>query len=324
VRTRALWRGGPAVGVIGYGTWGLSGPYGEAQERESVAALRRALELGATLIDTADEYGSGYCEELVARVLARARGTAFVSTKVGLVHEGRGHYAVDGEPSYLTGAVHGSLRRLRTDHVDLVYLHRVDPDVPIEDSVGALAELVSAGSVGAIGLSEVSVPQVRAALAVHPIRVVQSEYSLFTRGPEQELLPYLREQGIGFVAFSPLSRGLLGSTTGLVLADGDFRRGLPRFDPGNLEHNLRLSADLAPFAQEREATAAQIALAWVAAQDAVPIPGTRRRERVEENCSAGQLILQEEELRLLDRLFPPGAAAGARYGDTAGALVAST
>lgn len=323
MRKRALWHGGPAVGMVGYGTWGLAGPYGAAAERESVDAIRRAIELGATLVDTADEYGLGHCEQLVSRALEGARETAVISTKVGLVHDESGDFAVNGEPAYLTEAVHESLRRLRTDYVDLLYLHRVDPTVPIEESVGALSDLVARGHVGAIGLCEVSEAQVRRALAVCPVSVVQSEYSLLTREPEQELLPFLRAHDIGFVAFSPLSRGILAHEVGPALEAGDFRRDLPRFQPGNLDHNLRLSAALAAFAAEREATPALVALAWVVAKGAVPIPGTRRRARVDENCAAADLILEDDDLRLLDRMFPPGVAAGARYGSSTAVLVGS-
>jgi aryl-alcohol dehydrogenase-like predicted oxidoreductase len=291
-------------------------------EAEALATIDRALELGMTLIDTSDMYGRGTNEELVGRALRGHRERATVATKGGIVRrsDDPAYRAVNGTPAYLRAACDASLVRLRVDRIDLYYLHRADPNVPIEESAGALAELVQAGKVRYIGLSEVDAPTLRRAAAVAPIAALQSEYSLFTRDVETNgVLHAARELGIALVAYAPLGRGML---TGAVrstgeLAPDDLRRRVPRFDPGNLERNLTLVDGLSAIARDAGCTPAQLALAWLLAQgdDVVALPGCERVEHVEENVAAAAVALDAALLARIDALFPPGAAAGARLRD---------
>jgi len=315
VQRVSLGRSGLEVGTIGFGAWGLSGDYGHADERESVVTLQRALDLGVNLIDTADQYGNGDNELLVGRAIAGRRAEAVLATKAGLIRGSGGAIGVCGRPDYLREALDRSLARLGVDAVDLFYLHRVDPDVQIEDTVGAMAGLVAEGKARFVGLSEAAPETIRRAHAVHPLAAVQSEYSLWTRGPEEAVLPLVHELGIGFVAFSPLGRGFLTGTLASLdeLDPTDFRRLSPRFSEQNLPRNCRLLDPLLRIASNRSATPAQVALSWLLHRGVVPIPGTRSEHHVEENARAAALTLSQEDLEELDRSFLPGAAAGARY-----------
>ncbi len=309
--------GGLDVSRIGLGTMAMSGYYldPESSDAESIRTIQRALELGVTLIDTAEIYGPYANEELVGRALKGRRDDVVVATKFGFVsHAGGGAGVLDSSPANIRTAVEGSLKRLGTDHIDLYYQHRVDPNTPIEDTVGALAELVAAGKVLHIGLSEASPATIRRAHAVHPITALQTEYSLWTRDPEAELLPLLRELGIGFVPYSPLGHGFLTGTISSPeeLADDDWRKTNPRFTPGNFEKNLRIVDEVRAVAAELEATPAQVALAWLLAQgsDIAPIPGTKRVSRVEENTAADAIELSGEQIQRLNDLTP---ATGERH-----------
>jgi aryl-alcohol dehydrogenase-like predicted oxidoreductase len=315
MRTREL---GPlSVPAIGLGCMGMTPIYGEPDERECIATVHRAIELGATLIDTADMYGGGKNEELVGRALKRRRDQVTLATKFGNIRTPDGGRDVNGHPDYVPQACEASLRRLEVEMIDLYYLHRVDPKVPIEDTVGAMARLIEQGKVRQIGLSEAGAGTLRRAHGVHPIAALQTEYSLWTRDVEAEILPACRELGIGFVAYSPLGRGFLsGSITSQgALAQNDRRREHPRFSPENLERNVGLLATLSELAAARRCTPAQIALAWLLAQgpDIVPIPGTKRRRYLEENVAASDVRLDEGELQALAEAFPPGIAVGERY-----------
>ncbi len=304
-----LGRCGLVVGAIGYGAWGLSGDYGPAGDEESAATIRRALELGVTLIDTADEYGRGHNERLVGSVVRGQRDRVVLATKFGLINDG-----VCGRPEYARAALAASLERLGVDEVDLYYLHRVDPQVPIEETVGAMADLVQEGKTRFIGLCEVTAEQARRAHAVHPIATVQSEYSLWARDPEQTVLPLLRELGIGFVAFSPLGRGFLtGTLRRDQIGPGDFRARLPRFQAENFDRNLQLLRRLEIIAKRSATTPAQIALAWLLAQNVVPIPGTRTTQHLQENLMAIGVSLSPTDLEELALAFSPDAIAGSRY-----------
>ena len=302
------------VGAIGLGCMGMSIAYGPPQEQAGQATVRRALELGVDLIDTADIYGPETNELLVGEAIAARRDEVVLATKFGNDwHEGERR--VNGRPEYVRSACEESLRRLGVDHIDLYYQHRVDRDVPIEETVGAMGELVAEGKVRHLGLSEAAAPTIRRAHAVHPITALQSEYSLWTRDIEHEILPTLRELGIGLVAYSPLGRGFLTGTITSTedLAEEDFRRDVPRFQ--QLEANRAIVDTVRELAAEREATAAQVALAWVLAQgqDIVPIPGTTKPYRVEENVAALELQLSAQDLARLDEAAPVGAAVGDRY-----------
>jgi aryl-alcohol dehydrogenase-like predicted oxidoreductase len=315
MRRIRLGRAGPEVSAIGFGAWGLSGDYGPADDSESIDVIRRALDLGVDLIDTADEYGAGHNERLVGRAIRGRRDQVVLATKVGLVHGPNGAFAVCGRSEYVTAALEASLGRLGVDHVDLLYLHRVDPEVPVEETVGSLAQLVRAGKARHLGLCEVGAQIVRRAHAIHPLAAVQSEYSLWTRDPEADVIPALEELGIGFVGFSPLGRGFL---TGVLertedLGARDFRRRLPRFKPENLARNVRRLEPLRALAAEKGATPAQLALVWLVHRAVVPIPGTRRADHLESNLRALDLTLAPEELARLEEAFPPGWAAGERY-----------
>jgi aryl-alcohol dehydrogenase-like predicted oxidoreductase len=312
--------GGLDVSQLGLGTMGMSAAYtgANADDAESVRTIHRALDLGLTLIDTAEAYGPYRNEELVGRAIAGRRDQVVLATKFGLINrrgdtEERG---LDSRPDNIRFAVEGSLRRLGTDHIDLYYQHRVDRATPIEDTIGAMAGLVQAGMVRHIGMSEASPATIRRACAVHPVTALQTEYSLWTRDPEAEILPLVRELGIGFVAYSPLGRGFLtGQIRSLDQLDADdFRRGNPRFAQDNLDQNLRIVAEVEAVAAEAGATAAQVALAWLLAQgdDIVPIPGTRRVTRLEENVAATELTLSPDQLARLSAIRPP---AGDRYPD---------
>ncbi len=300
---------------------GMSEFYGSADEIEAVATIHRALDLGVTLLDTADVYGPHKNEQLVGQAIEGRREEIVLATKFGIIRDPQdpSSRGVNGRPEYVRSACEASLRRLAVDHIDLYYQHRVDPDVPIEETVGAMAELVDAGKVRFLGLSEASAETIRRAHAVHPISALQSEYSLWTREPEAEILPALRELGIGLVAYSPLGRGFL---TGQIkdpsdLADNDFRRHNPRFQGENFRRNLDLVQRVREIAAEQDCTPGQLALAWVMAQGdhVVPIPGTKRRSYLEENVRAVELSLGEEDLRRLDEAAPVGVAHGDRYPD---------
>jgi aryl-alcohol dehydrogenase-like predicted oxidoreductase len=311
------------VSALGLGCMGMSEFYGEADEAESIATIHHALDVGVTFFDTADMYGIGHNEELVGKALRGKRDRAVIATKFGIVRskESPTIRGVSGRPDYVHSACDASLRRLGVDVIDLYYQHRVDPDVAIEETVGAMGDLVKQGKVRFIGLSEASADTIRRAHATHPITALQSELSLWTRDVEPEILPTCRELGIGFVAYSPLGRGFL---TGAIastesLAPNDFRRVNPRFADGNLEKNLALLANLRTLAARKNATPAQIALAWVLAKgnDVVPIPGTKKRTRLDENAAAASTSLTQDEIAALDAAFPPGAAAGTRYAQAA-------
>ncbi|MGD0052934.1 MAG: aldo/keto reductase [Vulcanimicrobiaceae bacterium] len=316
---RQLGRDGPPVGAIALGCMGMSEFYEPVAERDAIAAIHRALELGMTLIDTSDMYGRGENERLVGRALRGRREQAVLATKTGLLRRAddpqwRG---VDGHPAYVRAACDASLARLGVDHVDLYYLHRVDPQVPLEETVGALADLVVAGKVRRIGLSETTAEQLGRATAVAPIAALQSEYSLFTRDIEGNgVRAAARALGIALVAYAPLGRGMLTGTirSTATLAPDDLRRRVPRFDPENLARNLALVDALATLAGERGCTPAQLALAWVLAQgdDVIALPGCERIAHVDENAAAATVTLDPATLATIDALVPPGAAAGAR------------
>jgi aryl-alcohol dehydrogenase-like predicted oxidoreductase len=305
------------VSAIGLGCMGMTPVYGEPDQDECIATLHRAIALGVSIIDTADMYGAGKNEELVGRALAGRRDQVVLASKFGNVRYPDGRRDVNGRPDYVPKACDASLKRLGVDAIDLYYLHRVDPNVPIEDTVGAMARLVEAGKVRYLGLSEAAAATLRRAHAEHPIAALQSEYSLWSRDVEAEILPACRELGIGFVPYSPLGRGFLsGTITGLgALAENDRRREHPRFGADNLERNLGLLATLREIAETRDRTPAQVALAWLLAKgpDIMPIPGTKRRRYLEENAAAVDLVLAPADLAALDAAFPQGAAAGDRY-----------
>ncbi len=318
MRTRRLGRQGLEVSELGLGCMGMSEFYGRADEREAVATIQRALDLGITFLDTADMYGPFTNEQLVGRAIEGRRDDVVIATKFGVVRGTDGSFfGVSGKPGYVRKACDRSLERLGVDHIDLYYQHRVDPEVPIEDTVGAMAELVEAGKVRYLGLSEAGPATVRRAVAVHPITALQTEYSLWSRDPEGEILATTRELGIGFVAYSPLGRGFL---TGRFekfedLPEDDWRRQSPRFQGENFRKNLALVARIREMAAEKSVTPAQLALAWVLSQgdDVVPIPGTTKRANLEQNATATEIELTRDDLARIDELAPRGAAAGLRY-----------
>lgn len=315
--TRTLGTSGPTVSMQGLGCMGMSQSYGPADRGESLATIARALELGVTFLDTADVYGNGHNEKLVGEALRGCRDQVILATKFTLSRDGDGTMHINGSPDNVRKSVDASLQRLGTDYIDLYYQHRVDPKVPIEDTVGTMAEAVQAGKVRYLGLSEASSRSIERAVAVHPITALQSEWSLWTRDLEAEVLMTARRHGIAIVPYSPLGRGFL---TGAITSpddfgEDDFRRNHPRFQGENFDRNMDLVEAVRAIAAERGCTPGQLALAWVMAQgeDVVAIPGTKRRSYLEENVAACDIELSEDELRRLDEIAPHDVAAGGRY-----------
>jgi aryl-alcohol dehydrogenase-like predicted oxidoreductase len=321
MQTRQLGRSGLTVSALGLGCMGMSEFYGRGDQAESIATIHRAIELGVTFLDTADVYGPFKNEELVGRAIRGKRDQLVIATKFGILRDPNDPKArgVSGRPEYVRKACDASLKRLGIDHIDLYYQHRVDPNTPIEDTVGALADLINEGRIRHIGLSEASPKTIRRAAKVHPITALQTEYSLWSRDPEDEILATCRELGIGFVAYSPLGRGFL---TGQIkrfedFAEDDFRRNISRFQGENFQKNLDLVAKVEEIAKQKNCTSSQLALAWVLAQgeDLVPIPGTKRRHYLEENLKALDVQLTPADLQRIEEAFPRGAAAGPRYSE---------
>ena len=326
MKTRRLGKNGPVVSALGLGCMGMSEFYGPHDDAESMATIHRALDLGITYLDTADVYGPFTNEDLVGRATRGRRDQVFLATKFGILRSADPHYrGVSGRPEYVRKSCEASLRRLRFDVIDLYYQHRIDPDVPVEETVGTMARLVKEGKVRYIGLSEAGPQTLRRAHAEHPITALQNEYSLWTRDPEEGVLAACRELGVGFVPYSPLGRGVLTGRIAKLedLALDDFRRTNPRFEEGNFEKNLGLANRVSQMAAEKGSTPGQLALAWVLAQgeNIVPLFGTKRRIYLEENIGALGVNLTAEDLKRLDEMIPKGAAAGARYGEAMMTLI---
>jgi aryl-alcohol dehydrogenase-like predicted oxidoreductase len=317
--TRLLGRQGLEVSALGLGCMGMSQSYGVPDDAESVATLHRAIDLGVTFLDTAEAYGPFTNEELIGRALRGRRDRVALATKFGFRFEGNRLVGTDSRPAHIREVVEASLRRLETDRIDLLYQHRLDPAVPIEEVVGTMADLVGEGKVRFLGLSEVGEATIRRAHAVHPISAVQSEYSLWERNLEGDVIPVLRELGIGLVAFSPLGRGFLTGTAQRAeeYPEGDYRRGDPRFQGANFDANMRAASVVQELARRKGATPAQVALAWLRhkGDDIVPIPGTKRRRYLEENAGGAALALDPADIDMLDRALPPEAVAGPRYNE---------
>lgn len=322
MKTRRLGRNGPEVSAIGLGCMGMSAFYGATDKTQSLETLDRALELGVDFFDTAEMYGPYLNEELLGEAFAGRRDRVFLATKFGIGYNAdRTALKVDGSPANVRRAIEGSLKRLKMDHVDLYYLHRVDADTPIEETVGAMAELVKEGKVRFLGLSEAAPATLRRAHATHPITALQTEYSLWSREPEDELFATCEELGVGFVPYSPLGRGFLSGEIKSIddLAADDFRRNNPRFQGENFQKNMDLVEAVKAIAADKSVTAAQLALAWVLAQsdNLVPIPGTRRVKTLEENVAAADIVLTPDDLARIEAAFPRGAAEGHRYAEAA-------